>query len=168
VLVLTGASIPDSVVPALTERDVSITRGNLTALELLRAILRALSGAKCGDFGRWARNLPPALRRTFLAAPASVRDLSDIGAILGVSRDTARSVLRDVQIGSSRFGDSRHLRTWMIAEYWTDLVRLGLPRKQVEAFLGITSRSDFRRACRRAGCSPPWQRRDRESRHGVI
>lgn len=159
VVVLTGAAVPDACLPALTHTDVAVACGDPTPVSLLRAVLSALSCRGCEVFGAWAEPLPPLLRRAFLTRPAAMRSLCDVASVLGVSRDTARTILRDVDVGGMKFDDVRHLRTWMIAEYWADLARLGIPRKQVEAFLGIANRSDFRRACRRAGLEPPWRTR---------
>lgn len=89
----------------------------------------------------------------FLRHPANTIRIRDIRRALNVSERQAKRMI--AQIGFHR---AEHVATFLKAEVWTWYVGGGLKRYVVEHFLGIADRSNYRRACERAGIPPPWRR----------
>jgi hypothetical protein len=89
----------------------------------------------------------------FSIHPERLMSLSDLCQVLSVSPDKARIVVR--RAGCRR---SEHLFVRLRVESWVWFSREGFRPSVFERYLGIRDRSDFRRACRRAGLELPWRR----------
>jgi hypothetical protein len=89
----------------------------------------------------------------FVLHPERLRGLSDVCRVLAVSPDSARALVR-----RAGFRRSEHLFVRLRAESWVWFSREGFRPSVFERYLGIRDRSDFRRACRRAGSELPWSR----------
>jgi hypothetical protein len=89
--------------------------------------------------------------RLFVEDPSRVIRIRELCLALGIQNATASRVV--AKLGFYR---AEHLITFLRAEAWAWFVSRGLNRRIVEEFLGITDRSNFRRACQRAHIHPPW------------
>jgi hypothetical protein len=152
VIVTRGASVSDEILVSLSQRRaVILMYVDLTPLTLLAAVLGAYFGIALQDAPASRLGLPPRLLRAFLAAPRSVHRLADLARGAGLPVGGLRALGRG--LGLFRF---ERLLTTLRAETWKWLVSAGVDRRLVEDYLGITDRSNFRRACRRAGIALPW------------
>jgi hypothetical protein len=95
--------------------------------------------------------LPPRVLRAFLAGPRRARTIGDLCCAVGTSAGQLRAVVK-----RCGFGRYEGLLTWLRLETWKWLVSAGVDRTLAEAYLGILDRSNFRRACKRAGLATPW------------
>lgn len=153
VVICHGAYVPDNAWrrTRLTGT-VFLSRENFTPEQLLRAIARARLGGNPGPVTALFPDVPLRVIGTFLAAPRHLDRLRDLSLALGLSREATRHLIR--RTGCCRF---EYWRTRMRAAAWRWLKDGGLERGPIMRYLGITDLANFRRACRRAGCLPPWQ-----------
>lgn len=86
--------------------------------------------------------------------PSRALTLHDMASGLTATLGAAARELRELG-----FDRDEHLLAYVRAESWCWLVGLGVSRRVVEALVGIPDRSNFRRACRRAGVRVPQHRK---------
>jgi hypothetical protein len=152
VIVTRGASLSDEVWALLSQRRPVILRYvDLTPITLLEGLLTGYFGVGLGHAPASLGRLPPRLLRAFLAESRSIHTLGDLARGAGFSVGNLRALERD--LGVPRF---EGLLARLRAETWKWLVAKGVDRRVVEDYLGIADRSNFRRACRRAGIPVPW------------
>ena len=152
-------AIADWVLSEVADGDVAVVAlRDLTPVSVLRGIMVA---AERRDLLELRDNLrsqprlaavPASLIDAFLVNPARFTGLRDICRAFGLSKVGARELVRE-----ARFERAEHLLTVLRAEAWLWFERRGIKRTAFEPYLGLTSRSNFRRACRRAGIDPPWE-----------
>lgn len=153
VIVTKGAPVPDDVWPALLDAaPVAIRLADLQPSSLLAAILRAKAHVALDDLPPALARIPRPMVEAFLADPASLRTVGDAGSAMGMSSRSVRATVRAA--GFPRF---ERCLVWLRVETWRWLAG-HVDRPTLEACLGVTDRSDFRRACRRAGVPVPWSR----------
>lgn len=154
VILLSGAHLTDEALLRLQGRRICTLRLDaVTPASLLQAIISARCGTEAagvaeelGHLGR-LRTIPPPLITAFLQAPASMWRLNHLRkAMAPLSRESAQRLVR-----SAGFPRAEHLFTALRCGAWVLLKRDGVNRVEIERYLGITDRTSFRRACRRAG-----------------
>lgn len=153
VIVTRGIPVSDDVWGALIQRRPVIIK--LADLEPVRL----LEGLCCARFGIDAANPPPKLRQVppgvLRAVLAGARTSNTASALARSARISVRELRRiERQLGLHRV---EGLVTVIRAEMWKWLISAGVNRDVVEAYLGIVDRSNFRRACERAGIPIPWR-----------
>ncbi len=99
--------------------------------------------------------IPRRVLEVFVHKPAGVQTTVDFAKALAVSRGKVRDTVH-----ACEFERTEYLVTALRAESWIWFARAGVSRKRFEPYLGIYDRTDFRRACRRAGIEVPWNRWD--------
>lgn len=99
--------------------------------------------------------IPRRVLEVFVHKPAGVQTTVDFARALAESHGKVRDMVH-----SCGFERTEHLVTALRAESWVWFARAGVPRTRLEPYLGIYDRTDFRRACRRAGIEVPWNRWD--------
>ena len=158
VVVCCGCSVPDGILPLLTESGaVLIELDDLTPTTTLDAIVRKTRGIGQLSLTEYLASspvcsgVPPPLVAAFVAAPSDRVLLTDVCLSLSVSREVARAIVR-----AAGFQLVAHLYTAMQADSWIWFARQGFARAEFERYLGITDRPTFRRACTRAGLPVPW------------
>ncbi len=92
-----------------------------------------------------------AMIRFFVRNASAARSVGDVRLALKMSDGACVACVRELG-----FHRAEHLFTYLRAETWILLIKRGLDRRVVERFVGISDRSNFRRACRRARISTPW------------
>ena len=151
VVICHGARVRDVAWTRRPLTAVFLRRDRLTTESLLNAIVRAQLGGDPGPVTAMFPGVPLRVVGAFLVAPHHLNRLRDLSLALGLSRHASQRLIR--KMGSSRF---EHWRTRMRAAAWRWLKDGGLERGPIMRYLGITDLANFRRACRRAGCLPPW------------
>lgn len=158
VVVLSGARVSDEGLARLRGAPVAVLRlDEIAPGALLAAVLSAGAGSDLAGLAeqlRALRRLEAVQQRlvaAFLGNPPQAQRLADLRrALAPLSREGAQGLVR-----ASGFARAEHLFTALRCAAWMLLVRQGLDRRQVEAYLGIADRASFRRACRRAGVPAP-------------
>lgn len=154
IVILSGAHLADDALLRLQGRRMCTLRVDaVTPTSLLHAIISACCGSEAGCVAaalgrmRRLRAVPHAVVTAFLQAPASMLRLNDLRRALSpLSRENAQRLVR-----AAGFPRAEHLFTALRCGAWVLLRRDGVSRGEVERYLGITDRTSFRRACRRAG-----------------
>lgn len=154
VVILSGAHLTDEALLRLQGRRMCTLRVDaVTPTSLLQAIISARCGADAGcvaaELGRMGRlrDIPLPLVTAFLRAPAGMLRLNHLRkAMAPLSRESAQRLVR-----AAGFPRAEHLLTALRCGAWVLLRRDGVNRVEIERYLGITDRTSFRRACRRAG-----------------
>jgi len=129
----------------------------LTAVSLLQALIVAALGTNADFVARQVAQLhifsrvPVELIEAFLHDPSGMTRLRDVRRCMKLSRARAHALVRFTQ----RFDRAEHLLTALRCASWAVLMHRDLARAPVEEYLGIQDRSDFRRACQRAGVPAP-------------
>ncbi len=114
-------------------------------------MMPAQLGGNPGPLSAMFPGIPLPVVGAFLAAPRHLNRLRNLSLALGLSREATQHLIR--RTGCCRF---EYWRTRMRAAAWRWLKDGGLERGPIMRYLGITDLANFRRACRRAGCLPPW------------
>jgi hypothetical protein len=160
VVILSGAPLTDEAVNKLHGRHMcTLHMDALTPTSLLQAMISARSGseldslaARLGRMGK-LHLVPLPLIMAFLQSPAGMLRLNHLRRVLApLSREKAQRMVQ-----SAGFPRAEHMFTALRCAAWVLLKRDGVNRGEVERYLGITDRTSFRRACRRAGIPPLHQ-----------
>ncbi len=152
VTVCCGASLSDRVWLRIEGSGaICIDVADLRPDALLAAMVRARVSGVPSSLSGLFDGIPAKLVRAFLWAPGRMHTLAEIAGSLRLPPAGSQQLIRD-----AGFGRVQHCTTWMTAETWIWLMTVGAAREVVEEYLGIVDRSDFRRACRRAGIPVPW------------
>lgn len=154
IIILSGAHLTDEALLRLQGRRMCTLRVDaVTPTLLLQAIISARCGTEAGcvaaELARLGRlqSIPPALITAFLQAPATMLRLNHLRkAMAPLSRESAQRLVR-----AAGFPRAEHLFTALRCGAWVLLRRDGVNRAEIERYLGITDRTSFRRACKRAG-----------------
>ena len=142
-------------------RVVPLRYEGLDPKKMCRAIIRCVATNGVGGLAAHLNShdafagVPRRILSAFVLHPERLRSLSDVCRVLAVSPDSARALVR--RAGYRR---SEHLFVRLRVESWVWFFREGFRPSVFESYLGIRDRSDFRRACRRAGLELPWYRVD--------
>jgi len=152
VIVTRGLSIADAVLGQVSRRRaLVISSDELTPVTLLGGLLGARFGIDLSDVPARLSRVPPALLRGFLRSPRAAGTIRGFSRASGLAVDALRAMEKD--LGCTRF---EALVTRLRAGVYRWLASAGVDRTVVQDYLGIKDRSDFRRACRRAGIPVPW------------
>ena len=134
------------------DRPVWLSTAGLDPVHLLGSIVRATLSAETDTLAGVFPGVSPMLVRAFLCAPQNVHTISRMSRALGVSPRRVRAAVQAA--GSLRM---EHLVARLSCQAWEYLTSRGATRWVAEAYLGIDDRSNFRRACNRAGTLVPWR-----------
>ncbi len=164
VVLCTGKTVRDELFAEVQARGGHVIHSSrLTAETLLAALCgkeRALGGMLlAGELQEELLAKPEtrALLDVFLSRPSYNPSLEEIAARLGWSRTRVRATVAALVAGRLRGKRLDHLWTFLRCRTWAVLTSVGIPRTYVERYLGIVDRTNFRRACMRAGAEVPWR-----------
>jgi len=158
IVVFVGSVCPLTALQLIaTGRVVPLRYEDLDPIKMCRAIIRCV--ASNGTSGLVAhlcsRRIFAAVPRRIISAfvlhPELPTGLADLCRVLGVSPTSGREIVH-----LAGFRRAEHLFAALRYESWQWFAGHGFERSVFEDYLGITDRSHFRRACKRAGLTVPW------------
>ena len=153
-----GERLQDVLLIRLQENGGKLMRTDDLTPERMLRVLFASEGGSTETLSEYLSTLLPGrpesrpLVTLFASAPAATARVEAVARAVRYHKRRVPDLVHAL-----RFERLEHLWTYLRAESLVWLTHQGIRRKPVERFLGIFDRSNFRRACRRAGVPVPWR-----------